>query len=203
MSLVNLNKRILLSRKEGGTINKMIRNEYRIDGETTVILVKKKNGEVFEVLIDTEDLKLLDELNLWVSVQYYRGTEDYYARMTKYISKANGGPRYEILMLHRVIMRADENEEVDHIEHNTLDNRKKNLRKISNDMNLKNRKGKNSNNKSGYRNVFWSSSEQKWVVSLCIKNKRFRCGSFTDVHEAGRHAEEMRKKYYGEFAGKS
>lgn len=49
----------------------------------------------------------------------------------------------------------------------------------------------------------WNPKEQKWVVSLCVNYKRFRCGSFNDVHEAGRVADEMRKKYYGDYRGNS
>jgi hypothetical protein len=42
-----------------------------------------------------------------------------------------------------------------------------------------------------------------WVVQLQIEGKNERLGKFKDVHEAGKFAEEMRQKYYGEFAGKS
>jgi len=107
----------------------MIRNNYEIINDVAIIHVIRKNGDKYKVLIDKEDLQLIDKMNLVISVQWHRGTNDYYARMTKYINKANGGPKYEILMLHRLIMNALENEEVDHVEHNTLDNRKQNLRK--------------------------------------------------------------------------
>lgn len=40
-------------------------------------------------------------------------------------------------------------------------------------------------------------------VQLQINGKNKVLGKFSDVHEAGRFAEEMRQKYYGEFAGKS
>jgi hypothetical protein len=95
-----------------------------------------------------------------------------------------------------------EGRHVDHKNHNTLDNRKKKLRVTEQHNNLKNRKGKNSNNKSGYRNVFWASKEKKWIVSLMIDKIHKRLGKFDDVHEAGAFAEEMRKKYYKEYKGK-
>lgn len=90
---------------------------------------------------------------------------------------------------------------VDHINHNTLDDRKSNLRIITSGSNSMNRKGRNSNNKSGYRNVSWHKSINKWVVQLQIDGKNRVLGQFDDVHEAGRFAKEMRIKYYGEFAG--
>ena len=92
---------------------------------------------------------------------------------------------------------------VDHINGDTFDNRKSNLRIVADSNNSKNRKSKNSNNTSGYRNVSWSKRDRKWVVQMQIDKKHKTLGRFDDVHEAGKFAEEMRKNYYGEFAGKN
>lgn len=45
----------------------------------------------------------------------------------------------------------------------------------------------------------------KWIVQLQINGKNSVLGKFPldKIEEAGKFAEEMRKKYYGEFAGKS
>ena len=102
--------------------------------------------------------------------------------------------------LHRWILNLDDQVVVDHINHNSFDNRKSNLRITNDSSNLKNRKGKNSNNKSGYRNVCWIYN--KWVVQIVINGKNTILGKFNDVDEAGAFAEEMRKKYYGKFSGK-
>jgi hypothetical protein len=91
---------------------------------------------------------------------------------------------------------------VDHISHNTLDNRKENLRVVENRNNLKHRKSRNSNNKSGYRNVCWSNGEMKWLVQLQVNGKNTMLGKFDDVHEAGKFAEEMRIIHYGKYAGR-
>ena len=74
---------------------------------------------------------------------------------------------------------------------------------ISNKNNLTNRKGKNINNTSGYRNVYWDKKMQKWAVQLQINKKGVVLGTFpkNKLEEAGKFAEEMRQKYYGEFAG--
>ena len=97
----------------------------------------------------------------------------------------------------------DKDKVIDHINHNTLDNRKENLRVIADSNNSKNRKTKNSNNKSGYRNVSWSKSENAWKVQISINGKNTYLKSFPyeQLEEAGRYAEEMRQKYYGEYAG--
>ena len=94
-------------------------------------------------------------------------------------------------------------EYVDHIDHDTLNNKKYNLRLASNSNNNKHRGKINTNNTSGYRNVCWVSSKEQWCVQLQINGKCVRFGYFDDVHEAGKLAEEMRKKYYKEYAGVS
>ena len=44
---------------------------------------------------------------------------------------------------------------------------------------------------------------QKWAVQLQINKKGVVLGTFpkNKLEEAGKFAEEMRQKYYGEFAG--
>ena len=74
---------------------------------------------------------------------------------------------------------------------------------IADSNNSRNRKSRNKNNKSGYRNVCWDKRENVWLVQLQIDGKCKRVGKFPkdQLEEAGKFAEEMRKKYYGEFAG--
>lgn len=92
---------------------------------------------------------------------------------------------------------------VDHENHDTLDNRKSNLRVIADSNNSKNRRTRNSNNKSGYRNVCWNERENKWIVQLQVNKKNTVLGRFhkEQLEEAGKFAEKMRKEIYGEFAG--
>lgn len=91
---------------------------------------------------------------------------------------------------------------VDHIEHNSLDNRKEKLRVTEHEYNTKNRKSKNSNNTTGHRNVILDKKSGKYIIMLCVNNKRFRVGKhYDDVDEAGKDAEIYRKQYYKEYAG--
>jgi hypothetical protein len=90
---------------------------------------------------------------------------------------------------------------IDHINHNTLDNRKENLRICTFNQNAQNRRGKNKNNSSGHRNV--TLSKGNYIVQLQINGKN-KCFLITkNYSKACEVADRMRKKYYGEFAGES
>lgn len=124
-------------------------------------------------------------------------------KSTEYIGIVDGKPKYYIHHFHMDIMNAKGDEKVDHINYNTMDNRKNNLRITTNENNNKHRKSKNKNNKSGYRNVSWNGSG--WSVQIQIDGKNTTLKRFKkdQLDEAGAYAEKMRKKYYGEFAGRN
>jgi len=128
----------------------------------------------------------------------------YYVKYSEYLGKVNGKPKYKNRYLHRLLF-SDRNltrkDKIDHRNHNTLDNRRNNLRITTDLHNLKNRTAKNKNNTSGYRNVSWCKRKQQWMVQLQINKKNKVLGYFDDKDEAGKFAAEMRALYYGEFAG--
>lgn len=179
-----------------------MKNKYIIQGDTVKILIVNKKGEIFESLIDLEDFEKVNSYTGSFCATWAENTNGFYAIMTIYYGKINGKYKNNTIRLHRIVMNCTDSKSfIDHINHNTLDNRKANLRLTSNNKNSKNRKGKNTNNKSGYRNVTWLKNENKWMVQLQINGKNTRLATFDDVDEAGKFAEDARKKYYGEFAG--
>jgi hypothetical protein len=174
---------------------------YKIyEGYVEVYFTNKK-GTKFIAYLDIEDLqKLLDYPFKFHPAENNAG---YYLKATKYLKLENSKPAYEVIIFHRYILgfgKGDE-EEVDHINHNTLDNRKENLRIITNAKNCLYRKGKNKNNTSGYRNI--CKINDWWVVQLQVDKKNKRIGKFKDLCDAIDCARQMRKEFYGEFAGES
>jgi len=127
----------------------------------------------------------------------------YYACCSEYLYQINGLSKYKIHYLHRWIYNDPPDTEIDHMYHKTLDNRKSQLRLTERPNNDTNRKSRNSNNKSGYRNVFWNKNAKAYVVQISIDGKNTRVGKFSDVDEAGAFAELKRKEIYGEYAGRS
>jgi len=162
-----------------------------------------------EGYIDTEDLPMLIELDYHWSLMWNVHSQNWYARTLEYYVDEHGKRKTRLHSLHREIMQVfDKLLVVDHIEHKntgTLNNRKSNLRVASDGQNSKNRKSKNVNNKSGFRNVFWDSKDKRWLVMLQVNKKQTCFGRFKleDLEKAGARAEEARQEIYKEFAGKS
>lgn len=136
-----------------------------------------------QILIDPEDLQLL-QAHTW------------YIANGRYVRAHIKG---KMKQFHRLIMRVDDGMQVDHINGNTLDNRKENLRICSGIENSWNQK-KHKRNKSGYKGVYWYPHSSKWRVQIGYKGKHIHLGTFSDVVEAAKVYDNAAKKYFGKFA---
>lgn len=182
-------------------IPRKFRNKYTINGDEVIIELKRRDGTIKYTKIDTEDLqKLIDFKYTWYA-NYRERNNDWYACATIY-TEENGKLKHTTIRMHVFLMntRGKEKVHVDHVDHNGLNNKKSNLRISTVDQNLHNRKARNITNKSGYRNVS-IARDGRWEVTLRIKGKQPTLGSFVNVHEAGKYANKMREKYYGEYKG--
>lgn len=113
------------------------------------------------------------------------------------VPKEGGGQRVE--RMHRVIMNAPKGMEIDHINHNKLDNRKCNLRLCTSSQNSRNLPIR-KNTKSGYKGVSWHKQMNKWRVQIVAKGKVYYLGLFDDKHEAAVAYNEKAAELSGEFA---
>jgi len=177
-------------------------NNYIIENEITKIIMTNKNSEEIITIIDTEDLEKVKSWGIRWYAKRDKYNKLYYVMGTKW-EVVNNKPKLVTYCLHILLGNGKKGYHVDHINNDPLDNRKENLRVATVSNNTRNRKSKNTNNTSGYRNVCWIESKRQWVVQLHINGKNERLGYFDNVDDAGIYAEKMRKKYYGEFAGKS
>jgi HNH endonuclease len=96
-------------------------------------------------------------------------------------------------------MSAKKGEVVDHINGDTLDNRRSNLRICTNRQNLLNRK-KPSNNTSGFVGVHWNKQKNKWHTRINDRGHNYHVGYF-DKPEFGALAYDWAASIlYGEYA---
>ena len=98
--------------------------------------------------------------------------------------------------LHRVLCGAKLGEEVDHVNTDSLDNRKMNLRICSRVENAMNR-GKVRRNTSGYKGVSW---DRGWLSQIQFRGKHFNLGRYSTPEEAHLAYQKKARELAGDFA---
>lgn len=148
-----------------------------------------KQGAVVDyAIVDDEDFELLDEF------KWHRSASGY-----AYTAIRIGKMRVQPLM-HRIILNAPNGVDTDHIEHDTLDNRKSNLRIATRSQNKQN--GFGWANKA-FKGVSWYKRYRKWAARIGLpgtsgKNKFL--GYFEDATEAALAYNAAAREMFGEFA---
>jgi len=88
----------------------------------------------------------------------------------------------------------------DHINGDTLDNRRLNLQICTNQQNTTKRKKINKNNTSGFRGVTWHSKNKKWIAQIVFNNKYQNIGSYKKKEDAALAYNIKAKEIFGKFA---
>lgn len=101
--------------------------------------------------------------------------------------------------MHRLLLDAPEGHVIDHVNGNTLDNRRANLRVATVRQNNINA-ATPSTNTSGYRGVSWDKEKGKWRVQIRLNGKVKRLGRFDDIKDAARAYNDAATAHFGEFA---
>jgi hypothetical protein len=108
--------------------------------------------------------------------------------------------KYKTLLMHRLIMSPKDGVFIDHIDGNPLNNKRSNLREVTNRQNCLNQKI-TKRNTSGYKGVCWSKFNKKWAATVRDSNqKQVHLGYFDNKHDAARMYNFWASDLYGEFA---
>lgn len=139
--------------------------------------------------VDSDWAEILSMVS-WSKLKAKNGL--YYARSSVY----GDGKHYQEL-LHRIIVGALPNEQVDHIDGNPLNNKRNNLRicnQSQNMMNITRNVEKTSKHKGVWRDG------NRWCSKIQKEKKVIWLGSFSSETEAALAYNEAARKYHGEFA---
>lgn len=147
------------------------------------IINSKKYGPVI-ILLDDSDYDRIIKLGirLTLSKSNKHKDETYYVRFN-----LNGKKIY----LHRWIMNCPQDKVVDHINHNPLDNRKCNLRIVTERENLMNKK----NNTTSVAGVHYIKRNKTYRATIYINNKLIHLGQSKDINIAIKLRKEAEHKY--------
>lgn len=112
----------------------------------------------------------------------------------RYATTWNSG---KMTRMHVFLFRRPKGMQVDHINGDKIDNRKCNLRIVTNSQNSQNR-GARSDNTSGYKGV--RSQRGKWRAEIKVNYQTINLGCYSTKEQAARAYDEAARKYFGEFA---
>ena len=102
--------------------------------------------------------------------------------------------------MHRLIMGAPENKEVDHINGDRFDNRRENLRLCNSSQNKCNR-GPRKDNQSGFKGVSWHPQRKKWTARIKSPyGKYLHLGLYSSKLEAAEAYNKAAIEKHGTFA---
>lgn len=157
-----------------------MRNKYEIRGDITAIIINSPTYGRMEAIINTCDLERVKQMQYtWFPVSNKSKTGYY---VTGSVYKENG--KRSTVLLHRWILGVTcSKKQIDHINHQPLDNTRKNLNIVSHGENQQN-KQKYKTNKSGHIGVSWSNRDKRWVVMISYKAQKKYIGNFIDINEA-------------------
>jgi hypothetical protein len=140
--------------------------------------------------VDDEDYDWLSE---------YRWS--YSPAHTGYAERGEANSKKHIKMHREIMDRYGHNIKgmsVDHIDGNTLNNTKANLRVCTHAQNLRNQR-LSTNNTSGYKGVSLACNG-KWLASISVDSKRIGYGTYEDIYSAVTIYNLAALYHHGEFA---
>lgn len=139
----------------------------------------------YQAIVDDSDFDWLSQQMWWVNLGTVR---------PRAMGRINGKQVY----MHRMILDAPAGSDVDHVNRDSLDNRRCNLR-------IATRRQNNANavrkiHTSRFKGVSWQTERQCWACSGSINNKRLHLGRFQNEEDCARAYDSWASKHYGEFA---
>lgn len=142
-------------------------------------------------MVDKDDYDKINQFNWHYALGYAR----------RNIRLDSGERRTEFM--HRVIANTPDDKYTDHINGNTLDNRKMNLRHVEQYQNARNARKRNDA-ASNYKGVNRHKRKQdligKWKAGIQVDKKRVFLGYYESEIEAALAYNEAAKKYFKEYA---
>jgi len=155
-------------------------NTYNLSGEYGIGYTSK--GEPF--LFDLEDYEKISVYN-------------WYLNQNGYIKCS-----CPEMFLHRYVMNVKDSKlEVDHIHHNKTDNRKSELRVVTNSQNQMNQLPRKHS--SPYTGVSWHKNKNAWIAQISLEGKLKYLGIYKNLEDAINARKKAEKEYFGDYCYQS
>lgn len=174
------------------------RHTYQTNGNTTTVFHTRQDGKILEFTIDTDDLEKVI-LYRWYIKSTNKGRKGYF------FTNIDGKSIY----LHHFIIGKKKGKEIDHIDRNTFNNTRKNLRIVNRSINRMNRIVTNKYGFPGLEYKKGQNAKHPWRVRLRIKDptsklmnhgygtRLLHIGSYKTKKLAIEGRRKAEQKYYG------
>lgn len=157
------------------------------DVSTAHLRLAKAGGGTGWAIVDASDYDRVSSMGVWHEV--IDGRTSYAVQFDRFPSGAVTRRH-----LHRVIVGARAGVHVDHINGDGLDCRRVNLRELTGAENGQNRRGANSNSRSGIRGVRWHERDKRWEAALKLDRRVISLGYYRDIGDAAAVVIEARRR---------
>lgn len=164
-------------------------NEITTAGDTAIISLSQGQSTI----IDASDLPLVRGIRWWAA--WAPNVNGYYAAGKP---RSNDGTR-RLTHLQRFLTGEPPGMQIDHINRNTLDNRRSNLRVVTRSQNKANA-NQYRNNTSGFVGVYFQSRSGKWQASIPVGGHNRYLGTFKTSTEAAVARDAAAREVFGEHA---
>lgn len=173
-----------------------LRNNYRVEGDFAYIELSSAKYGKMETKISLSDLdKAISMPYTWYP-KHAAKTDNFYVAANIYVSKKTR----TTIKLHRFLLSPDDSYlDVDHINHNTLDNSRENLRVTTPSQNQMNRNRSNKNNRTGVIGVSYRKDSQKYRVRVYRDRKLVFNEEFAELEDAEQASISARREIYGNY----
>ena len=170
----NTPKRCMYCSNIGNHFNvETTRNSWLVDGDVAYCNIEY-NGGTIQFSIDAADYNRTKDLTWRVS-----------KKKNKYYIISGSKKKNNMEYLHSFILgEKEDGKEIDHIDGNSLNNRKSNLRLVSHIENIHNIRACRIDNQIGIRGISYDKRSHLYVVDLSHNNVRFYVKPWKTIEEA-------------------
>lgn len=139
-------------------------NDIIVDNNIAQVVLRNKKQEIVgHALIDSEDVGIINNYK-------------WHIKKSKNTDYAVCNIKGKSIFMHQMIMNYYGDKDIDHIDHNGLNNCKRNLRIISHSLNIMNQYNDN--------NGIWHTSSNKYQAHIMVNGKDIYLGTFDTFEEA-------------------
>lgn len=156
----------------------------------------------YYAIVDAEDFDRLNKFS-WHAFTLKSKTRIKPKIFAKRCLEVNGTIKSYYMQQDVLILYKDLRQRIIHINGDSLDNRKSNLKIATKSQIQQSKYVDETNTASRFRGVSWSKRNEIWEAEITVRNEIIRLGSFSDEIEAAKAYDDASSYYHKEFGARN